>query len=124
MGGPSSPRRNKMSEVKKREVPEVTQLTPLVEKELTIKVGEKEYPVPVLKLGEYKKVLKYINDLEKKEDVGELENIEFAQDFFYKLLKPEHPELKKADMEDMPIFQASAEFFLKVKLALYRVPLS
>jgi hypothetical protein len=114
-----------MAEVKKREaIPEPEKLTPIVEKELTIQLGDQEYPVPHLKLGEYKKVLKYIDEIEKKEDATELENIEFAQDFFYKLLKPEHPELKRSDMDGMPLWQASAEFFLKVKLALYRIPLN
>jgi hypothetical protein len=115
-----------MAEIKKRAtLPEEALLPPIPEeKDTVIIVGDKEYPLPHLKMGEYKKVLKFLNEIEKKDDVDELENIEFAQDFFYKLLKPENPDLKKADMDDMPTWQASAEFFLRVKLGLYRVPLS
>jgi hypothetical protein len=112
--------------VKKRErVPDVLAefKPPTAEKEIFIEVGEKKYPLPHLKLKEYKKILKVIDEVKDRGEATELENIEFAQNFFYTLLKPYHPELKKTDMEEMPLFQCGAEFFIKVQLALYRIPL-
>lgn len=115
-----------MAEVKKREkVPEEfkpVEVPRPKEEPVIIKVGDKEYPLPEVTLKQYKKLLK---DLEgQKEDMTELESLQFTQDFYYKLLKPHYPELKKTDMDDMPMFQYSAEFVLKLKLALYRVPLA
>lgn len=100
---------------------ELIPITP-VEKEVTIEVGGKDYPLPHLKFGAYKKMLKLMESGLEKE-MNELENMEFVIDFYLQLLKPDNPELTKKSFDDFLIYQCSAEFLVRVKLALYRVPL-
>jgi hypothetical protein len=115
----------KEPKVVKREKPPdvVSELFPPEEDgDIEIIVGDKAYPVPQLRLKQYKSVLKRMNE-RMNDDMDELENLEQMQEFFYEILHPAHPELKKEDFEDMPMFQYSAEFIVRLKLALYKVPL-
>jgi len=111
-----------MSEIKRR--PKVETFAPVPE-ELTIKVGDKEYALPHLTYKQYKKVLKII-DLTQEQitAMSEEEGLDQTAIFYYELLKPHYPELKKSDMDDMPLYQMGAEYFLKLKVALFRTPLA
>jgi hypothetical protein len=118
-----------MADVKKREKQPVepAPMQGLVEREppqeVKIKVGDKVYPLPTLTYGEYKKLAKMIDEMPKAEDLGELELLEYTRDFYYKLLKGDNPELKKSDLDDMPLYQMGSEFYIKIKIALMRTPL-
>jgi hypothetical protein len=110
------------SQVKKREViPEALKATDYDPDDLKITVGDKKYDVPTLTFKQYKATLKTLEN--QTEDMGEPEALEFTRDFFYKLLKPEHPQIKKEDLDDMPIYQYGAEYIIKLKMALFRIPL-
>lgn len=115
-----------MAEVKKRvkkaESFEPLELLTREDEDVTISAKGKEYLVPVLTLRQYKKVLKMLDNADF-ENMTEIESLDFTKDFYYNLLKSENPELKKTDMEDMPLYQLGATFVAKVKLALFKVPL-
>jgi hypothetical protein len=122
-----------MAEVKKRQKPEGQQtLTELVEavpdplKELDglkITVGDKEYPVPKLKFGQYTKILEWFDEVFKDPNISELENLRLTQEFYYKILKPIDNTITKKALEDMPLYQYASEYVIKVKMALFRAPL-
>jgi hypothetical protein len=116
-----------MAEVKKRDkIPEVFEppkAPPDTLENIVIIIGDKKYPLPIVPLREYKKILKEEKELMKKGDLSEEDNIEFAQRFFYRILKKDNPDLKMSDMDDMPTWQAGGEFFIKVRISLFRVPL-
>lgn len=89
-------------------------------------VGDKEYPLPHLSLKQYKKYLKVldkIGDADAVEKMTEIEQLEATKDIWFELLKIENPEIKKADLDDMPLYQYGMEFYFKVKQGLFRVPL-
>lgn len=90
--------------------------------DIKIVVGDTTYPLPKIKLRQYKKLLKLMKD-ELDEDADELANIEQLQKFYYELLSPHYPEVTEEAMEDMPVFQFGAEFVVKLKLAIYSIPL-
>jgi len=97
-----------------------------VEEEVSFKIGGKEYPVPDLTFRQYRKTLKVMDDIEKKrteEPQSELEQLEEVQELYFNLLKYENPDITKKMLEDMPLYQYSMEFFVKVKLALFQAPL-
>jgi len=115
-----------MAEVKKRQnKPETVESLGLLkpeDDEVKIATGVKEYSVPNLTLKQYKKVLKMLDDA-TFEKMTEIESLDFTKNFYYNLLKPVNPDLKKTEMEDMPLYQLGAEHLIKVKLALFKVPL-
>jgi len=98
--------------------------SPLAREDVSIEVAGKTYPVPVLKMKAYKKLRKFMQESMSKPDFTEDDNLDFCMEYYYRILKPFHPELRKADFDDMPLYQAGSEFFLKVQLALYRTPLA
>jgi hypothetical protein len=115
-----------MADVKKREaVPDLPALTALPDpEEVTITVGDKEYPLPTVTFGQYRKIAKDIDAFNvRREELGEVEILDFAQEFYYKLLRIDNPAIKKTDLDEMPYYQAGAEFFLSVRIALYKIPL-
>lgn len=113
-----------MAVKKREEIPEIVEVPKPVDElaNLKIRVGDKEYPVPHLTLRQYKKMLKLIDDKDI-EEMSELGSLEFTQNFYFNLLRADNKDLKKSDLEDMPMYQYSADFIVKVKLSLYRVPL-
>jgi len=46
-----------------------------------------------------------------------------VQELYFNLLKYENPDITKKMLDDMPLYQYSMEFFVKVKLALFQAPL-
>ena len=91
------------------------------EPKTTIRVGEKDYPIPNLTLKQYKQMLKTLSD-DELDNMTEEQSLEFTKDFYFKLLKFENPNLKRTDLDEMPIYQFSAEFVIKVKLAMFQAP--
>lgn len=110
-----------MPEVKKRQLPEVVE-TKEEPEELKIIVGDKEYPIPRIKVKELRKLLKTV-DVSNPDEMTESEGIDKTVEFFYLLLKAENPSIKKADLEDMPAFQLGLEFYTRVRMELMKVPL-
>ena len=93
--------------------------------EIKFEIAGKEYPVPRLTYSQYGKTLKAMDDIEKKrteEPQSELEQLEEVQELYFNLLKYENPDITKKTLEDMPLYQYSMEFFVKVKLALFQEP--
>lgn len=124
---PPSPQEGNMAVQKRDRIPEELQpkdepLLPEPE-DIVIRVGDKSYDIPNLTLKQYKKVVKTLENQPIDENTNELEALDFTKDFYYNLLKTEHPELKKEQMDDMPIYQYGAEFIIKLKMALFRIPL-
>jgi len=109
--------------VKRRPNPPEPVLLPETREEVVIKIGDKEYPLPTLTYGEYRKLIKSL-EVDNAENMTEEELMEVTRDFYYKLLHPHYPELKKSDLDDMPVYQFGTEFVINLKLQLFRVPLN
>jgi len=125
MSLPSLPLEGNMAEVKKREkIPEEMNLPTVpqqVAEELKIRVGEKSYPLPNLTLKQYRKLMKKMDT--QDENVSEDEALDFMRDFYFDILKVVDPNIKKVDLDEMPIHQFGAEFLVKLKLTLFQIPL-
>ncbi len=113
-----------MAVKKRQEIPDemlMSGIAPPSPEEIKIVVGEREYPLPRLKLKEYKKLLKKI--AEQDENQSEEAALEFMREFYYELLSIENPEITREDLDEMPLYQFGAEFLVKLKLALFHIPL-
>lgn len=89
---------------------------------IRITVGDTEYPVPDLKVGEYLPIAKQIEGMVEKE-TSEADDIRAAIDFLYGLVVRENPEIKIEDLEDMPLYQVGRWYFEILKAGLMQAPL-
>jgi len=90
--------------------------------ELKIKVGDKEYDIPVLNMGQMKAFNKRIAEL-TDDNMLSVEGVDNAIDIFYALLNDTYPELTKKVLEKMPAYQGGAAFAVKLWSEFFNPPL-
>jgi len=96
--------------------------------DLKITVDKKEYEIPELTAGDWRKVVVAHRKFREKhgEDADNLfteKGIDAAIDFYFALLNPHYPEITRNKLEKMPMRQMTAMFVTKVYLALTEIPL-
>lgn len=91
---------------------------------LKIKVGGEEYPIPDLTLRQYRQASKILEDIQEradKENVPESEQLEAGIDYYWHILSPYY-EIDRETLEDMPVFQLGREFMTRLNARLFQIP--
>lgn len=119
-----------MAEVKKRSRAEVEasmiQVPTMEErrKPIYIKVGKKKrYRVPDVTVATRRRLFEMQELLKTDAVVNEQDSMDYVVDYIYEILKGEYPELKKEDLDEMPVWQTSFEFYMKLEAHINAVPL-
>jgi len=108
--------------VKKVGMPAVAPIEAEPQEPIKIKIKDREYPLPNPTVKQLRKLLKVV-EIESPDKMTEVEGIDRTLEFYYQLLHPSNPDLKKTDLEDMPAYQLGLEFYLKVRTELMKIPL-
>lgn len=119
-----------MAEVKKRSRAEVEasmiQVPTMEErrKPIYIKVGKKKkYLVPDVTVRTRTRLFDLQELLKTDAVVNERDSMNYVVDYIYEILRDEYPELKKEDLDEMPVWQTSFEFYMKLEAHINAVPL-
>jgi hypothetical protein len=96
--------------------------------DLNITVDGKDYAVPDITAGDWRKVLKANQKIREKygdaaDSLFAEEGIDAAIEFYHALLGPHYPELTKNKLEKMPMHQLTGAFVARVFAALGEIPL-
>jgi len=96
--------------------------------DLKIKVGEKNYDIPRLTAGDWRRVIKAHKKIsEKYGEVGnnlfEEEGLDVMINFYYALLNPTYPELTKNKLEGLDMSCLTTLFVAQVFNAITEIPL-
>jgi len=92
---------------------------------MKIKCDGKEYALPDLNAGQYRKVL----EADEKRESGEehtllsTEGVDLSIQFYYDLLNPHYPELTKKVLAKMPAYQLHPLFRARLAIEILTPPL-
>ena len=92
---------------------------------MKIKCDGKEYDLPDLNAGQYRKVL----EADEKRESGEehtllsTEGVDLSIQFYYDLLNPHYPELTKKVLAKMPAYQLHPLFRARLAIEILTPPL-